>query len=169
MQFYDLKSTSFFLCGLVLVKMLSRVEVKTRYRHLSFELVNDGHTNLNDFFADGFEHFAIKMAHLINMKKSMRVKFILSGSFLESGVFKDFYDCEDFCEYVHHFIHSNDDLWIDESTDVKQFYTSNVAEYFGEYVSENLQSVENSALDEIFDLIVYVYDGDDDDDLLSSS
>lgn len=135
--------------------------MRVRHGGMSFELVNNGHTNLNDFFTDGFEHFTSTMLHTANVWRRnmpLKVKLIFSGSFSESCIFKDFYDCKSVCEYVHHFIHETDDLLIGEFTDMRKFYATHVAEYFDEYVSEHLQSVENSSLNEIFDLIVYVYD-----------
>lgn len=102
-----------------------------------------------------------KIFHTANVWRRnmpLKVKLIFSGSFSESCIFKDFYDCKSVCEYVHHFIHETDDLLIGEFTDMRKFYATHVAEYFDEYVSEHLQSVENSSLNEIFDLIVYVYD-----------
>lgn len=147
---------------LVVCTMSPGVEIRIRHCGLSFELVNTNHTNLNAFFADGFNHFTIKMAHIMSVKKNMHltVKLILSGSFLESCTFKDFYDREDFCEHVNHFIHSTDNLQIDQFTDIGQFYATHVVQYFGEYVTEQMKLVENSTLNEIFDLIVYVCDND---------
>lgn len=74
----------------------------------------------------------------------------MSGSFLESCVFKGWR------EYVHYFTHSTDDLRIDHCDDIRQFYQMHIVAYFEEYVTEHLQSVENSALNEICDLIVYL-------------